>query len=263
MFLSKPKTPDVVTIPINGCISASESKRSAEGINPDKFNRLLESVDLSQCQLVIIDINSGGGSPVGSSMIHDRILELRNDFPVIAHCRDICASGAYMIASACNCIYAHKSSIIGSIGVITSHFGLDRFIAKHDIDYREFTAGKSKGFLNPFKPVDAEKEELIKGLLEDCHQEFIDIVYGSRKLDRMNENKEEIITAKVFSGAKACEIGLIDGFKNPTEIIDQFTEGDINHTVIEDKESWLKKLFGFNINVKLEDLEKLEQFMRF
>jgi protease-4 len=258
------ETPDVITIPMNGYISASGNHRDHKGINPDKFEALLDGVDLSRCQLIILDINSGGGSPVGSAMIHEKILSLKEEFDVVAHCRDVCASGAYMIVSACDAVYAHKSSLIGSIGVIMSGFGLDRFIDRHHVDYREFTAGTNKGFLSPFKPVDEEKEAYIQELLDNCHQEFIDMVYSSRKNEKMKDNKEEITTAKVFSGTQALDLGLIDGFKSPNDIIKKYTNKKrpkilaLNH-----KESLFKRLFSVNVNVQFDDLMKFEHLMRF
>jgi len=267
MFNSKSEA-DVVVIKINGCIYASEDKKN-NGITPEKFQEALNEFDLDKAELIIIDINSGGGSPVGSSMIHDMILELRKDVEVIAHCRDICASGAYMIASACDRIYAHRSSLIGSIGVIMSGFGLDQFIEKHNIEYREFTAGENKGFLSPFKPVSSHRQEEIQELLNECHKEFIDMVYNARKVSKqsiklMEDNKDEIVTAKVFSGANAYIVGLIDGFKNPQEIISEFTNKS-NPKVLSAKmkEGFWKRLFSMNVNVNMDDLMTLENRLKF
>ena len=63
---------------------------------------------------------------------------------------DVAASGGYLIACAGDEIYANSSSIIGSIGVIYSSFGLQELIKKAGIQRRIYTAGKNKSTLDPF-----------------------------------------------------------------------------------------------------------------
>ena len=69
---------------------------------------------------VAISINSPGGSPVQSHLIHDfiRFQAKKNKKKVIVFAEDVAASGGYLIACAGDEIYANSSSIIGSIGVI-------------------------------------------------------------------------------------------------------------------------------------------------
>ena len=81
---------------------------------------------------VAVQINSPGGSPVQSTLIYKRLRALseEKELPVYVFAEDVAASGGYMIALAGDEIYADTSSIIGSIGVISAGFGLDKLIAK-------------------------------------------------------------------------------------------------------------------------------------
>ncbi len=105
---------------------------------------------------IILRINSPGGSPVQSHYVYNEIMRLRAKHPkvkVYAVCSDICASGAYFIASAANDIYADQGSLVGSIGVIMNGFGFVGSMKKLGITRRVFTAGSHNAFLDPFSPV--------------------------------------------------------------------------------------------------------------
>ncbi len=114
---------------------------------------------------VAISINSPGGSPVQSSMIHRRIRELADEhkLPVIVFCQDVAASGGYWLACAGDEIYADESSIIGSIGVISAGFGFVEAIAKLGIERRVHTSGESKSMLDPFQPEKADDVAISSG----------------------------------------------------------------------------------------------------
>src|SRR6476659_11056978 len=103
---------------------------------------------------VAIQINSPGGSPVQSVLIYKRIRALAEEknLRVFVFAEDVAASGGYLLALAGDEIYADPSSIIGSIGVITATFGLNRLIEKIGVERRVYTAGKSKDTLDVFLP---------------------------------------------------------------------------------------------------------------
>ena len=250
-------------IPLSGQIFASDGKQNS--IHPDQVRHLFDEAIKHKSKLVILDINSPGGSPVGSTMVHNMILSLREKkIKVVAHCRDVCASGGYLIVSACDEIHGYKSSLIGSIGVITSSFGLDKLLEKYDVDYREYTAGKNKSMLNMFKPVDDEGEAFVHEMLEDVHQDFIDIVYSARKNEKLIEHKEEVITAKVFTGSKALSRGMIDGHKTIKDIIESEFGKDpkLNIHRPKQKESFIKKILGGGLSVKLDLSDLMETKLR-
>lgn len=254
----KGKKDHVSILPLNGQIHAHKGK---DGIDPDTFRNLIEDCLKNRAETIILDINSPGGSPVGSSMIHKHILALREKgIKVIAHCRDVCASGGYMIVSACDEIYAYKSSLIGSIGVIMRGFGLDEFLTKNNVEYREITAGDHKSFFNPFKPFEEKDRAYLEDIIKDVHADFIDHVYSARKNETMQAKKDEIVRAKVFNGSQAMEHGLIDGFKTVREIVISIYGDDKTAKIHRPKvkENMLKKFlsFGVPVRIQLDDLKQ-------
>jgi signal peptide peptidase SppA len=167
---------------------------------------------LSKLPAVAVVINSPGGSPVQSHLIFGRIRQLAEEKKkrVYVFCEDIAASGGYFLALAGDEIYADPSSIVGSIGVISAGFGLDKFIDRFGIERRVYTAGKVKGALDPFRPERPEDVALLKDLQRDVHEVFTDVV-RERRGAKLSGPEEELFSGSFWSAAKARELGLIDG----------------------------------------------------
>jgi signal peptide peptidase SppA len=167
---------------------------------------------LSKLPTVAIVINSPGGSPVQSHLLFKRIRQLaaEKEKKVYVFCEDVAASGGYFLAVAGDEIYADPSSIVGSIGVISASFGLEKAIAKLGIERRVYTAGLHKGSLDPFLPEKPEEIERLKAIQRDVHAVFIDIV-KQRRGARLKAADDELFTGAVWSGPRALELGLIDG----------------------------------------------------
>jgi ClpP class serine protease len=91
-------------------------------IPPHNYCPITSPSTLGQKQCVVLLINSPGGSPVQSYLIHDYIREQadKNNAHVVVMTEDVAASGGYMIACAGDEILANGSSIVGSIGVISA-----------------------------------------------------------------------------------------------------------------------------------------------
>jgi protease-4 len=162
---------------------------------------------------IILRINSPGGSPVQSSYIYNEIMRLRAlhpTVPVYAVCVDVCASGAYYVASAAQDIYADPSSLVGSIGVIMSGFGADKAIEKLGISRRVYTAGSNKDMLDPFLPVSSQTKAYTQQMLGIVHQQFIAAVEAGRG-DRLKKSPD-LFSGLVWTGVQAKNMGLVDGF---------------------------------------------------
>ncbi|HAJ91422.1 MAG TPA: S49 family peptidase [Gammaproteobacteria bacterium] len=160
---------------------------------------------------VILRANSPGGSPVQSAYIYDEIKRLRElypDTPLYAVVTDMCASGCYYVASAADDIYVDKSSIIGSIGVRMDSFGFVDTMEKLGVERRLYTAGKSKGFLDPFTPSKPADVEHVKVLLESIHKQFINSVKTGRG-DRLKD-EPKLFTGLVWTGEESLSMGLAD-----------------------------------------------------
>jgi signal peptide peptidase SppA len=171
-----------------------------------------KAFSLSRLPSVAVVINSPGGSPVQSHLIFARIRQLAKEKSkrVYVFCEDIAASGGYFLALAGDEIYADPSSIVGSIGVISASFGLDKLIDRFGIERRVHTAGKDKGALDPFRPERAEDVALLKDLQRDVHEVFINVV-KERRAGKLNGAGDDLFSGSFWSAARARDLGLIDG----------------------------------------------------
>ena len=160
LFFWKKNVPSIAVIRLNGIIAPSGSP-IRKGLNIENVEPLLKKAfKISKIKAVALIINSPGGSPVQSQLIGEkiRILSIKHNVPVLSFCEDVAASGGYWLAASADEIFAEKSSIIGSIGVISSGFGFANAIEKLGIERRIYTSGKSKSMLDPF--VESKESEV-------------------------------------------------------------------------------------------------------
>jgi protease-4 len=164
---------------------------------------------------IILQINSPGGSPVQAGIINDEIRRLRDlhpDIPVHAVVGDVCASGAYYVAAGADQVFVDKASMVGSIGVLIDSFGFTGTMEKLGVERRLYTAGRSKGFLDPFSPEKPDDVAHVRQLLEDVHQQFIRVVKDGRG-DRLSDDPG-LFTGMVWSGEQSIALGLADATGN-------------------------------------------------
>ena len=162
---------------------------------------------------IVIRINSPGGSPVQSELINQEITRLRGinpNIPVYAVVEDLCASGGYYVAVAADQIYVSPSSIVGSIGVRMDGFEFTEALESLGIKRRLLTAGKNKGFLDPFLPMKPEQRDHATSILNNIHQQFIKAVTVGRG-ERLKETPE-IFSGLVWTGEQSINLGLADAY---------------------------------------------------
>ncbi|MEO0545675.1 MAG: S49 family peptidase [Pseudomonadota bacterium] len=159
---------------------------------------------------VAIVVNSPGGSPVQSRLIYQRIRDLATEHEKKVHVfvEDAAASGGYMIACAGDDITVDPSSIVGSIGVVSSSFGFVEAIEKVGVTRRVYTAGQNKSVLDPFLPEKETDIARLKDLQLEIHKVFIDLVKESRG-DRLVDD-EDMFTGLFWTGGRGKDLGLVD-----------------------------------------------------
>lgn len=205
-----PDEPYAAVVSISGEIGPGKSA-SIEQVGP-----LLDSAFSDKAAKgVILRINSPGGTPVQSALIHDRIVALKKQYnkKVMAVGEDMVTSGAYMIAVSADKIFVNRSTLAGSIGVISRSFGFTGTMEKLGVERRVMTAGESKNLLDPFGPqTEADKEKQAE-LLHAIHGHFKDVVMEGRGA-RLNPEQPGLFSGTVWTGDTAVKMGLVDGLSD-------------------------------------------------
>lgn len=232
-------------IEINGAIE-SEGGASAQAVIP-ALNRAFSDAGSVG---VVLRINSPGGSPVQAGMISDEIVRLRKAYPqkplhVVVD--EMCASGGYYIAAAADNIYVNKASVVGSIGVLMDGFGFTSLMDKLGVERRLMTAGQNKGFMDPFSPQTEKQKTYSQVMLNEIHQQFIDVVRKGRG-QRLKESPETF-SGLFWIGSKAVELGLADGFGTVDSVARDVlhAENIIDYTEKEGLPERVLKKFGASI----------------
>jgi signal peptide peptidase SppA len=173
---------------------------------------LERAFSVKQAKAVAIIVNSPGGSPVQSHLIHQRIRSLAEEHKkkVLVFVEDVAASGGYMIAAAGDEIFVDPSSIAGSIGVVSASFGFHKLLAKIGIDRRVYTAGEKKMMLDPFQPEDADDVKRLKAAQKEIHALFISLV-KERRGKKLKAPDKTLFSGEFWTGADAEKLGLVDG----------------------------------------------------
>jgi serine protease SohB len=201
----------VPVVRLSGMIGFSTPLRP--GLTLASIARPLErAFAVKRASAVALLINSPGGSPVQSHLIHRRIRALAAEHKraVIAFTEDVAASGGYMVACAADEIICDQSSIVGSIGVIGGSFGFAGLMEKLGIERRLYTSGERKAMLDPFLPEKPEDVERLKAVQRDIHQEFIALVKASRGA-RLTGPENDLFSGEFWTGRRAVELGVADG----------------------------------------------------
>ena len=242
MFSFFKKKKIVAHLKLSGVIgNAGKFKQGIDFAGQEELIKKAFSLKKAAC--VAISINSPGGSPVQSHLIYDfiRSQAKKTKKKVIIFAEDVAASGGYLIACAGDEIYANKSSIVGSIGVIYSSFGFKDLIQKIGVQRRVYTAGKNKSTLDPFMEEKQEDIERLKSIQLDLHKDFIDVVEESRSTKLKKNIGIELFSGEFWSGRKAKDLGLIDGIGNADQILKEKFGEDVNIKKFEKAKGWLAK----------------------
>jgi len=216
---------------------------------------------IKKAPAVAISINSPGGSPVQSHLIHDLIRQQakKNKKKVIVFAEDVAASGGYLIACAGDEIYANQSSIVGSIGVIYSSFGFKELIKKIGVQRRVYTAGKNKSTLDPFMEEKQEDIDRLKSIQLDLHKDFIEVVEKSRSTKLKKDTEIELFSGEFWSGRKSKELGLIDGIGNADQILREKFGENVVIKKFEKPKGWLAKRLSSSENNAEQMISILEE----
>lgn len=221
--------PVVPLVRLHGVITPTTGPVPRSVINSVTTEKVLErAFERDRVAAVALLVNSPGGSPTQSALVADRIRGLaeEHDVPVLAFCEDVAASGGYWLACAADEIYAHPTSIVGSIGVISQSFGLEGLLQRIGVERRLYTAGEAKSRLDPFLPEKPEDVVWLRGLQDQLHEMFREWVV-QRRGERLSTGTE-LFNGEVWTGARAVELGLVDGLGTPRGVLaERFPDAEL------------------------------------
>lgn len=221
----------------------------SNNLNMSNVGGLLEAAfSTRRASAVALVINSPGGTPAQSALIHRRIRALADEksLPVFAFVEDVAASGGYMIACAADEIYADPFSVVGSIGVRMDGFGLHNVLEKLGVERRLYSAGANKARLDPFKPEDPADVDWVHDHLREVHRLFIEMVTARRGEALTKAGDTDLFTGDFWHGEQALGLGLIDGIGDVRSVLRERFGETVATRVLVRRRPWWESMVPFS-----------------
>lgn len=185
------------------------------GVMPGMTARIRQELEIAfddpDVRGILLRINSPGGTLTDSDIIYHSLMEFKKTkrVKIIASMGDIAASGAVYIAMAADEIYAHPTTITGSIGVVVPHLNYYGLMKKLGLKSDPVTSGRYKDIDSPLKPRDDEERQMLQQLVDAQHRRFVQVIQAGRpKMTR--EQLRGIVDGRLISAQDAKKSGLID-----------------------------------------------------
>jgi len=182
---------------------------------------LLELIDEAAkndaAKAMVIRISSPGGTTYGGERIHKALLRAGKSKPVVADIRTLAASAGYMIAASTDHIVAGESSIVGSIGVIFQYAQAGELLDKIGVRLEEIKSSPMKAEPSPFHETSEEAKAMIRSLVLDSYDWFVDLVATQREMDRTEVLA--LADGSIFTGRQGLANGLVDALGGDAEIL--------------------------------------------
>ncbi len=200
----------------------------------DLLKMLKKIKDDDNVKGVLVSMNSPGGTTAGGEAIYEAIRKIAKEKPVVTSVKTLAASAGYMIASASDHIVARRSSIVGSIGVIFQYPQASKLLEKIGVSLEEIKSSPLKAEPSPFHTPPPGAEAVIKELIDDSYNWFVDLVTERRPLNR--DEVLKLADGRIYSGDR--------GFKN--KLVDALGGEDV-------AKDWLTEEKGLDKSLKLRD----------
>ena len=181
-----------------------------EGVAGDRFAKIIADVRADKdVKAVVLRVNSPGGSVMASEKIKAELDLLRENVPVIASYGDYAASGGYWISANCDYIFSNATTLTGSIGVFSMIPDIGGTIKnKLHVTVTPVKSNDHADMLGMMRPLTPNEEAYMQASVERIYTKFTSIVAEGR--DMTVEAVDEIAQGRVWTGAEALEIGLVD-----------------------------------------------------
>ena len=207
-------------IPVEGTISSSQTVTS----------QLVEFRKDAGIKAIVLKVNSPGGAIAPSQEIYREIEKTIPVKKVVVSMGTVAASGGYYIAAAANKIVANPGTITGSIGVIMEFVRVEDLLTKIGVDLEIMKSGEFKDIGSPDRKLTQREREILNAMIMDMQNQFVEAIVRGRGLSL--EEVQRIADGRIFSGARARELGLVDvlgNFQDAVEITKELAgiKGDV------------------------------------
>ncbi len=197
----------IAVIYANGNIVEQDDPNNISG---DLFANIIAKVRAdSTVKAVVLRVNSPGGTVLAASKIKEEIDLTRAVKPVVASYGAYAASGGYWISNSCDHIFTNAATLTGSIGCFSAipEFGKTVKNIAH-VNVVPVNSHKHSDMISLMRPFDEEETRLMQEYVDDIYTNFVNIVADGR--DMTYEAVDEIAQGRVWTGADALKIGLVD-----------------------------------------------------
>lgn len=214
-------------------------------ISPDKLQSTFELMTGNQnLKGIILRINSPGGSVTASDDVYQIIKLYRQklNVPIWAVYGEVAASGGYYISLGADKIFAHPTTLTGSIGVILQTINISQLVDKYGVQSVTIKSGENKNLLDPFEPVKENQVLLLQEAVDEAFELFVARISESRSnMDQWTEATD----GRILTGKQALKYGLIDELASYNEVINKM-RNEINskeaQIIIYGKKTFLESL---------------------
>lgn len=184
----------------------------------DVVSQLVDFRKNDRIKAIVLRIDSPGGSVGPTQEIHREIRKTINTKPVVASVEAIAASGGYYVASAADRIFANPGSITGSIGVLMEFIRVEDLLSKLGVSFEIIKSGDFKDTGSPHRELTDRERALLTDLLADIRNQFVTEVARGRNLPE--DRVRDLADGRIFTGARAKELGLVDELGNFRDAVD-------------------------------------------
>ncbi|MDI6891006.1 MAG: signal peptide peptidase SppA [Thermodesulfovibrionales bacterium] len=161
---------------------------------------------------IVLRIDSPGGAVAPAQEIYEEVRKAATKKKVLVSMGSIAASGGYYIASPATRIIANPGTLTGSIGVIMEIPNIEGLMNKLGIKTEVVKSGRHKDIASIFRGIGKEEKEILQGVLDNVHGQFIKAVVEGRKM--LLADVKKIADGRIFTGEQALKVGLVDELGN-------------------------------------------------
>ncbi|MDF9828264.1 protease-4 [Ereboglobus sp. PH5-10] len=186
-----------------------DGRGSAKDVGGERFARQIRRLRQDdKVKAIVLRVNSPGGSATASEHIQREIRLARKEKPVIVSMGAYAASGGYWIATYGDRIFAEPGTITGSIGVFGMQLDMQKLANNVGVTFDSVKTGKYADTRTIARPKTPDEMALYQRMVDWIYEEFVGKVAESRNIPK--ERVHEIAQGRVWSGAEALKLGLVD-----------------------------------------------------